>query len=73
MNIIALVLVTCLPHGAQCKSVVQHPTPASHEECNARAAEMQAHLAGTIDDSGYRPLQVICLYGNGEQEQEQQQ
>jgi hypothetical protein len=69
MNIIALVLVTCLAHGTQCKSVVQHPTPVSHEECNKRAAEMQRTLTGTIDDSGYRPLQVICMFGNSEQEE----
>lgn len=70
MNIIALVLITCLPNSTECKSIVQHPTPVSHEECNRRAAEMQKNLAGTIDDSGYRPLQVICMYGDREQEQQ---
>ncbi len=69
MNIIALVLVTCLPHGSHCKSIVQHPTPVSDEECNKRAAELQNNLAGTIDDSGYRPLQVICMYGDPEQDE----
>lgn len=69
MNVIALVLVTCLAHGTQCKSVVQHPTPVSHEECNKRAAEMQKNLTGTMDDSGYRPLQVICMYGDSQQEE----
>jgi hypothetical protein len=69
MNIIALVLVTCLPHGSHCKSIVQHPTPVSHEDCNKRAAELQNNLAGTIDDSGYRPLQVICMYGDPEQDE----
>ncbi len=68
MGAIALVLVACLPHSGQCKQVVQHPTPVSHEECNARAEALQQRLAGTIDDSGYRPLQVICLYGDSEQE-----
>ena len=68
MNIIALVLVSCLPHGTNCKSDVQYPTPVSHEECNERAEKMQQTLAGTIDDSGYRPLQVICRYGDSEQE-----
>ena len=69
MNAIALVLITCLSHGTHCKSIVQHPTPVSHEECSQRAAEMQRTLAGTIDDSGYRPLQVICMYGNPEQDE----
>lgn len=66
MNIIALVLIACLPHATQCKSIVQHPTPVSDEECSQRAAEMQKTLAGTIDDSGYRPQQVICMYGDPE-------
>lgn len=69
MNIIALVLVTCLPHSDHCKSLVQHPTPVSHEECNQRAAELQKSLAGSIDDAGYRPLQVICMYGEPEQDE----
>jgi len=66
MSVIALVLITCLGHGTHCKSVVQHPAPVSYEECSQRAAEMQKTLAGTMDDSGYRPLQVICMYGNPE-------
>jgi hypothetical protein len=69
MNMIALVLVTCLAHGTHCKSIVQHPTPASHEECTRRAAELQRTLTGTIDDAGYRPLQVICMYGKPDQEE----
>jgi len=69
MNMIALVLVTCLAHGMHCKSIVQHPTPASHEECTRRAAELQRTLTGTIDDAGYRPLQVICMYGKPDQEE----
>ena len=28
-----------------------------------RAAELQRRLAGTIDDAGYRPIQVTCMYG----------
>jgi hypothetical protein len=68
MNAIALVLVACLPHSAQCTSQVQHPSPQSHEECTRRAAELQKSLAGTMDDSGYRPLQVICIYGDSEQD-----
>ncbi|HUJ99195.1 MAG TPA: hypothetical protein VLV85_13170 [Stellaceae bacterium] len=36
----------------------------SHEECNRRAVQMQETLAGSIDDSGYQPQQVICLYGD---------
>jgi O-acetylhomoserine/O-acetylserine sulfhydrylase-like pyridoxal-dependent enzyme len=49
MNAIALILVTCLPHSGDCKSIVQHPAPVSHEECNRRAVQLQ---------------QVICLYGD---------
>ncbi len=67
MNAIALVLVACLPHSGSCKSLVQHPAPISHEECAERAATMQKTLSGTIDDSGYRPVQVICLYGDPEE------
>ena len=66
MGAIALILVACLPHSGQCKQVVQHPTPVSHEDCNTRAEALQQRLAGSIDDSGYRPVQVICLYGDGE-------
>jgi hypothetical protein len=67
MNVIALVLVTCLPHSSDCKQVIQHPAPATHEECNQRAAALQKTLAGSIDDAGYRPLQVICMYGDTEE------
>ena len=66
MNGIALILVACLPHTGDCKQVLQRPTPASHEECARRAAELQKTLAGTIDDAGYRPLQVICKYAESE-------
>ena len=62
MNAIALVLVACLPHTATCKSIVQHPAPVSQEECNQRAEQLQRTLAGTIDDAGYQPLQITCLY-----------
>jgi hypothetical protein len=64
MNAIALILVACLPQSGHCKSIVQHPAPVSHEECSERAAQLQRTLAGSIDDSGYRPQQVICLYGD---------
>jgi hypothetical protein len=64
MNAIALILITCLPHSSDCKSIVQHPAPVSHEECNRRAVQMEQTLAGSIDDSGYQPQQVICLYGD---------
>jgi hypothetical protein len=63
MNAIALILVACLPHSNTCKSIVQHPAPATKEECSERAEELQMSLAGSIDDGGYRPLQVTCLYG----------
>jgi hypothetical protein len=62
MNAIALILIACLPHFDQCKSIVQHPAPTSDRECTARAAELQRTLAGTIDDAGYRPIQVTCIY-----------
>lgn len=62
MNAIALVLIACLPHIGQCKSIVQHPAPATDQECTERAAELQRTLAGTIDDAGYRPIQVTCIY-----------
>jgi hypothetical protein len=65
---IALVLVACLPHGDHCISTVQHPAPISAEECNLRAITLTDTLAGSIDDAGYRPLQVICLYGDAEQD-----
>jgi hypothetical protein len=64
MNAIALILVACLPQSGHCKSIVQHPAPVSHEECTARAAQLTRTLAGSIDDSGYLPQQVICLYGD---------
>jgi len=70
MNAIALVLITCLPHGGHCKSIVQHPTPVSHEECTLRAAELQQKLAGTIDDAGYQPLQVLCMYGDRQKDEQ---
>jgi transcription antitermination factor NusG len=66
MNGIALILVACLPHSADCKQVVQRPAPASHEECSRRAAELTRRLSGTIDDSGYQPLQLICTYAASE-------
>jgi hypothetical protein len=62
MNAIALILIACLPHTGQCKSMVQHPAPATKQECSERAARMQQTLAGTIDDAGYLPLQVTCMY-----------
>jgi len=62
MNAIAMVLVACLPHTSQCKQEIQHPAPKSDAECSVRAAELQKRLAGTIDDSGYQPLQVICMF-----------
>lgn len=70
MGAIALILVACLPHSGQCKQVVQYPTPISHEDCSTRAEALQHRLAGSIDDSGYRPVQVICLYGDAEQEKQ---
>jgi hypothetical protein len=65
MNAIALILAACLPHIGQCKSIVQHPdpAPATDRECKERAATLQQTLAGTIDDAGYRPIQVTCMYG----------
>ena len=66
MNAVALILVACLPHFGQCKSIVQHPAPRSHEECNERAAKLQHNLAGTIDDAGYQSVQVTCLYAGSE-------
>lgn len=62
MNAIALILIACLPHIGQCKSIVQHPAPATNQECSERAARMQQTLAGTIDDAGYQPVQVTCMY-----------
>jgi hypothetical protein len=70
MKAIALVLVICLPHTNMCKSQVQHPAPATHEECSERAATLQRTLAGSIDDSGYRPLQVTCLYAPSDRDGE---
>jgi hypothetical protein len=49
-------------HVGQCKSIVQRPTPATDRECTERAANLQHALAGTIDDAGYRPIQVTCMY-----------
>jgi hypothetical protein len=66
MNAIALVLVACLPYTGQCKSIIQRPAPTTHEECNDKAAKLQRILAGTIDDAGYRPVQVTCIYGGSE-------
>ncbi len=66
MNAVALILVACLPHFAQCKSIVQHPAPRTHEECNERALKLQHSLAGTIDDAGYQSMQVTCLYTDSE-------
>jgi hypothetical protein len=68
MNAIALVLVACLPHTGECKQMIQHPAPKSDAECSARAADLQKSLAGTIDDAGYQPMQVICMFGNSEQD-----
>jgi hypothetical protein len=62
MNAIALVLVACLPHLSECKSIVQHPAPGTDKECAERAAQLQQTLSGTIDDAGYRPVQVTCMY-----------
>jgi O-acetylhomoserine/O-acetylserine sulfhydrylase-like pyridoxal-dependent enzyme len=53
MSAIALVLIVCLPHIGKCKSIVQHPAPATHQECSERAANLQRALAGTIDDVGW--------------------
>ena len=63
MNAIALILIACLPHFGECKSIVQHPVPTTHTECSERAAKLQQALAGTIDDAGNRPIQVTCMYG----------
>jgi hypothetical protein len=65
MNALALVLVVCLPYTGQCKSIIQRPAPTTHEECNDRAVKLQRTLAGSIDDAGYRPVQVTCMYGYG--------
>jgi len=35
---------------------------ATDTECTDRAANLQHTLAGTIDDAGYRPIQVTCMY-----------
>jgi len=70
MNAIALVLVACLPHTDTCKSIVQHPAPATHEECDERAQKLTQNLAGSMDDAGYLPLQVTCLYGPEERDGE---
>jgi len=62
MHAIVLVLIACLPHIGECKSIVQHSTPATVRECAERAANLQRTLAGTMDDAGYRPIQVTCMY-----------
>jgi hypothetical protein len=62
MHPITLVLVACLPHTADCRFEVQHPAPATHEECDRRAEKLQQTLAGSIDDAGYQPIQVTCTY-----------
>jgi hypothetical protein len=70
MNAIALVLIACLPHIGECKSIAQRPAPTTDRECSARAAKLQQTLAGTIDDAGYRPIQVTCMYGYLDREAE---
>ena len=67
MNEIALVLIACLPHLGECKSIVQHPAPTTDRECTERAAELQRKLAGTMDDADYRPMQVTCMYARADQ------
>jgi hypothetical protein len=62
MNAIALILIACLPHTGQCKSIVQHPAPPTGKECTDRAEKLVQTLAGVIDDAGYRPVQLTCLY-----------
>jgi hypothetical protein len=62
MNAIALVLIACLPSTHQCEAIIQHPAPSTDNECTERAAKLQQTLAGTIDDAGYRPIQVVCMY-----------
>jgi len=66
MNAIALVLVACLPHLSQCKSIVQHPTP----NPIGSAPSVQRRLTGTIDDTGYQPIQVTCMYARSDQNDE---
>jgi O-acetylhomoserine/O-acetylserine sulfhydrylase-like pyridoxal-dependent enzyme len=70
MTAIALVLIACLPHVGECKSIVQHPAPITDRECSERAAKLQQTLAGTIDDAGYQPIQVTCMYGYPDRENE---
>ena len=70
MNAIALVLVACLPYVGQCKSIVQHLTPTTARECMQRAAELQRTLTGTIDDAGYQPIQVTCMYAYPDRDRE---
>jgi hypothetical protein len=67
MNAIAL-MIACLPHTGQCKSTVQHPAPATDKECTDRAEKLVQTLAGTIDDAGYWPVQVTCLYAYPERD-----
>jgi len=70
MTAIALVLIACLPHVGECKSIVQHPAPATGRECAERAAKLQQTLAGTIDDAGYEPIQVTCMYAYRDRDEE---
>jgi hypothetical protein len=49
---------------------VQHPAPATDRECSQRAAKLQQTLAGTIDDAGYRPVQVTCMYAYPDRDDE---
>jgi hypothetical protein len=32
--------------------------------------KLQRTLAGSIDDAGYRPIQVTCMYGGSETDAE---
>jgi len=63
MDAIALVIIACLPHTNECRSLVQQPPPLMREECNRRAEDLQRTLTGSIDDSGYVPRGVTCFYG----------
>ena len=64
MRAVVLLLIACLPHSERCKQEIQRPMPANEKECDARMAELRKKLAGTIDDAGYVPLQVLCMYGD---------
>jgi len=59
---IVLIVLSCLPNGSDCRSVVQQPAPTTQEECDRRAAELRDVLAATIDDAGYVPRAVTCEY-----------